>query len=204
MIVWRAGIGVWWPAYDPKWEAGYAYTMKRVADMDVSAARCSRRDVCVQAGGHVGMWPRRLAGIFAAVHSFECEPALFRCLERNTENVENLTIAECALGDAVGESRMRLHSSAGRSHITPEGNIKVRQITIDSMALPKCDALFLDVEGYECAVLRGATRTIAEHRPVIHVELLPQHAVTLRAALAALKYREVARVHGDGVFVHAG
>jgi hypothetical protein len=43
-------------------------------------------------------------------------------------------------------------------------------ITIDSMDLPGCDFLKLDIEGYECQALRGAIDTIKKYRPWIWIE----------------------------------
>lgn len=50
----------------------------------------------------------------------------------------------------------------------PEGSIKI--ITIDSLNLPRCDLLHLDVEEFEPNVLQGAEKTIAKYKPVIILE----------------------------------
>lgn len=43
-------------------------------------------------------------------------------------------------------------------------------VTVDSLALPSCRLLKIDVEGMELDVLQGAAGTIARHRPVIYFE----------------------------------
>jgi FkbM family methyltransferase len=40
-------------------------------------------------------------------------------------------------------------------------------LTIDSLHLPKCDFLKIDVEGMEQDVLEGAVQSIALHSPVL-------------------------------------
>jgi FkbM family methyltransferase len=45
-----------------------------------------------------------------------------------------------------------------------------RVVAIDDLALPACDFLKIDVEGFEAQVLRGAQATIARCRPVLYVE----------------------------------
>ncbi len=42
--------------------------------------------------------------------------------------------------------------------------------TLDSLELPVCHFIKLDVEGMEAQVLTGAARTIERHRPVLYVE----------------------------------
>jgi FkbM family methyltransferase len=45
-----------------------------------------------------------------------------------------------------------------------------RVVAIDDLALPACDFLKIDVEGFEAAVLEGARQTIARCRPILYVE----------------------------------
>lgn len=47
---------------------------------------------------------------------------------------------------------------------------KAMAITVDSLDLPACRLIKIDVEGMEPAVLQGAAATIARHRPVIYFE----------------------------------
>jgi hypothetical protein len=65
------------------------------------------------------------------------------------------------LARSIGTVKMRSAVSAGSWNIQRARQAHcASQITIDSLALKQCDALFLDVEAYEVEVLRGAAETI--------------------------------------------
>ncbi len=156
MITYRADFGLYWPDYDHAPEKCFAYVKKHLPDMDYAISLCRKRRVCVQAGGHAGLWPRKLAGRFDHVLTFESEPALFACLQHNTKDCANITAHNRALGDDCCMVNMRPHPSAGSWRVSEDGTVPVVQITIDSLRLPICDALFLDIEGHEVPALKGA------------------------------------------------
>lgn len=201
--------GLAWPNYDHKPEACYARVMSHLKDMDVALPFCRERRVCIQAGGHAGLWPGRLAEYFSRVYTFEAEPILFQCLCLNTAHRSNIYPYARALGEFPGTVKLRPHVSAGSWRVDPDGTHPVEQVTIDDVmersSYPdhknQVDAIFLDVEGYEAKVLRGAVKTIERCRPVVMVEELPRHADELRCTLKDLHYREVARVHSDHVWI---
>ena len=47
---------------------------------------------------------------------------------------------------------------------------EVPVITLDSLNLPACHFIKIDVEGMETEVLKGATETLKKHRPILYVE----------------------------------
>jgi len=96
---------------------------------------------------------------------------------------------------------MRPHKSAGSWAIDPiEGTVPVYLTTIDMLGLKSCDAIILDVEGWEVEALDGGAKTIAAFRPIIHVEELPDAKSKIQAYMKLLHYRPVAAVHKDVIY----
>lgn len=59
------------------------------------------------------------------------------------------------------------------SYLDDEAGEEVAMITVDSLNLPACHLIKIDVEGMEIDVLRGAAKTIKAHRPLIYMECQP-------------------------------
>ena len=146
--------------------------LHRIATADEAAETiaglCAEKRVVVQAGGHVGLWPKALATHFEAVYTFEPEhfnfcALAFNCMEDNVYAFRAALGAEPAttgLGNTTGKS--------GEFFCEGEGNITV--IRVDDLGLSNLDALVLDVEGYELAALQGAEKTITRCHPVLWIE----------------------------------
>jgi FkbM family methyltransferase len=63
-------------------------------------------------------------------------------------------------------------------------------VTIDSLALPSCHLIKVDVEGMELDVLEGASSTLRQFRPLLYGENdQPEKSPPLIAYLLALDYR---------------
>ena len=145
---------------------------RRVRDLDrlgVVAGQCKQRRVVVQAGGNWGAWPARLSDLFDSVYTFEPEPTSFMALCLNTRDKLNVIRFQAALGERHG--CVGIATSAGKSgtaHVDGTGTVPV--LTVDDLALEHCDALLLDVEGYEIQALLGARLTIDRCRPVLLIE----------------------------------
>lgn len=161
--------GFWFPAYDARC---WRFTFKQTSQFQAGVRACKKRDVAVQAGGNVGVWPDWLGRRFTRVYTFEPDPLNFRCLALNCRG-ENVVKFEAALGDTRETVKVRRgdwkgEPNCGGNAISGSGPIPV--LRVDDLGLGACDFLQLDIEGYEIMALRGAQNTILEHKPVVMIE----------------------------------
>lgn len=170
-----------------------------------------QKRVVVQAGGNLGVFPKRLSEVFKTVYTFEPDPENFLALCRNAPEL-NIIKLQAALGDErkqVGISRERIdglpESHEGTRNIKGDGPIPV--LRLDDLGLKVCDLLYLDLEGYEFFALQGATRTIEQCRPVIAVEInksIVRYGLRDEDMFIQMRvygYRQVKQYHSDFVFV---
>jgi FkbM family methyltransferase len=190
----------------PELMTGPGAYLRRSLELQQHFARLSRRRSCVQAGGHIGIWPRVLSGVFAHVYTFEPEAENFACLTRNAP-AGNVYAARGFLGDRHGGHALEHHgSSTGGHQVGASGPIPTWMV--DDLALKDCDAMFIDVEGFEAWVIMGAMKTIARCRPLLVLEenkqMLRRGRVygDLERMLAPAGYRLLARVGEDVVLGH--
>jgi len=139
----------------------------------------------VQAGGWQGLYAILLSKYFSRVYTFEADQSNFSYLVRNciSHRVDNIFKFECALGSSCGITFLESTLTTGQHRINHDGYIVHEQfreqpailtpkpkITIDSLNIPDCDLILLDVEGYESFALTGALQTIEKYKPAIIVE----------------------------------
>lgn len=115
----------------------------------------------------------------AAPHRVVCfEPVLQSyvlarlCVASNA--LENVLLFNGALSDTNANLRMETRGKGGRhkggaAHVSDQGAL-IPSFRIDQFDFTDLACIHLDVEGHELPALRGATRTIAKHRPIIMVE----------------------------------
>lgn len=131
-----------------------------------------RRRTVIQAGGHQGVWPVTLAGLFDHVYSWEPIPSNWECLVKNTEKFDNITITQGCLGDELGEVKLedKSNKNTGASFINPRGTVTAKLFRLDDYTFPApIDAMFLDVEGYELRILLGGHVHLHNYRPAVLV-----------------------------------
>jgi FkbM family methyltransferase len=191
--------------------AALKWATRELDHLETVMALVHGRTACVQAGGNLGVFPRRLSQAFATVYTFEPAADLFDKMLRNAP-AENIVRFQAALGDTrglVGTSRVRRdgkpNAHEGITHIVPGGTIPT--LRIDDLGLPVCDLIYLDIEGGELSALRGAVNTLAFCRPVVAVEVnknLNYVDVTeddICEFFAAQSYRYHLSVGSDRVFL---
>lgn len=146
-------------------------------------------DVCIQAGGNIGLWPCRYAKEFRQVLTFEPCAENLHCLRHNVEHLGNVIVFGDALGDVCGPVEVkhieRKPVSYGARYVEPSEHGDVMQIRLDDMIIEgDVDFIHLDIEGRELFALQGMEGTISNHEPVIALEhhTLDQMAVPVDAA----------------------
>jgi FkbM family methyltransferase len=169
--------GAYWPtnqgARDIRRRESRVLVAKRTAELIAKVA--PRPSVCVQAGGHVGLWPRELAKTFDAVYTFEPERDNFAALARNCD-AHNIYAARGALGDKQQMLGLERGAVSGLHRVRADEPGSILQYRIDDLGLADCAAIVLDVEGYELPALAGAWNTLRRYRPVVVVEAIDKHA----------------------------
>jgi FkbM family methyltransferase len=157
-------------------------------------------DVIVDIGAHCGLYSIAFAkrtGSLGQVHAFEPDPANFTWLEaqcRNNGIGDRVALYHVAVADRDGS----IGFVAGRgseSHIGADsGGQTVKCVCLDSLFTDRpVDVLKIDVEGYEEAVLRGATALLKSDSRAprllcleIHPYVWPAVATTSESLLALL------------------
>ena len=115
---------------------------------------------------------------------------LHRSLVRN--RLGNVQLHPCAISDDRGTLAYLAEGSNGTiadldaTRDVPAGAHLVPATTLDDLlaGLDRVDVIKLDVEGAEGRVLRGATRTLERHRPVIISEVSPSLLETISGVSA--------------------
>jgi FkbM family methyltransferase len=190
---------------------GLKWMRRDLPYLDRIIQRVPQKRVAVQAGACLGVYPKRLAAAFGVTYVFEPSAELFPLMVTNAPET-NIVRFQAALGcdrALVGVSRQRRDGKPtnheGITHIAGPGSIPT--LCLDDLALPVCDLVYLDVEGYELYALQGAVETIARCRPLLAVEINKNAAFLglsrdeVRAYITdVLQYRFVERLQSDEVY----
>lgn len=208
--------GLWFPDNESRPQKMYDGLMKYVEDPKFLLSLLSPGDkkrTCIQAGGHIGMWPLMLAKHFSKVLTFEPDPPVYEALRKNCEKAENVIPYFAALGAENGTAELSYYST--RTAVSTMAEIKragdltalVDVMTIDSFNIDVA-AIVLDIEGYEPKALLGARETIARCRPLIMCEMLARSSEAIISTLAEMDYLPVEntinRKCRDRVFAYKG
>lgn len=157
--------GIYWPDQDIDC---HPVVSQQVNDLDKVLPLVKGDKVVVQAGGNVGIWPKRLSKHFEKVYTFEPDKENFECLIQNV-NEENVIIHHAALGDEkINIHMVGTKRNCGAYQVEEGGDTPVMRI--DDLGLEACDLIYLDIEGYELMALNGGIETILKFHPVIAYE----------------------------------
>lgn len=196
------GVRFWIRMPDDKgiWTGAYELPFARRI-----AAAVPKGGVCYDIGG----WHGFFTGVMAAQGAGQV--FVFEPLPDNIARIEKLKalnpalpiqVQAMALSDQDGEmelvimpdtSMAKLTASDFQREASTDRRITVRTATIDGLvasgAAPPPRMMKLDVEGAEMMVLKGAAKTLEQHRPVIFSEVHSSALMTeVKAYLGALGY----------------
>jgi len=130
-------------------------------------------DLAIDVGANVGLWAKPLTQKFKKVIAFEPMEQVYKCLEKNTENLP-VEIHKFALGNTNSKVEMQWDPiNTGNSHITEIGSGTIEIKKLDELDLPKFGMLKIDCERHELQVLQGAKETILKYKPIIICEQHP-------------------------------
>ena len=130
-------------------------------------------------GANVGLFSFAAAALGAQVVAVEADIWLAHLMHRSTLlNQLPVTVLPAAVSDQCGVSTLYL-SDQGRASNSLQGSgpaQTVVTVTLDWMLnhFPAPQVLKIDIEGLECAVLKGAPRVLQSH-PSIFCEVTQQH-----------------------------
>jgi FkbM family methyltransferase len=175
----------------------------------LAAALCAPGDTIVEVGANIGTETisfADLVGPMGRVFAFEPAPENAAALRHNRDlnRLAQLVIIPCAVGDR--ETTVTFHlpprEYSGTGHVGPspeEGTIQVACVTLDDMAEIRARPvrmIFVDAEGSDLAVLRGARRVIRDDRPFLVLEASQTNlgrqggsVADLRAEVVGMGYR---------------
>lgn len=132
-------------------------------------------------GANIGFFSLLGARLGAEVVAFEPVPENVARLRGNIASNgfdEVITVRDVAVAAATTVASLLVVEDASWSHLADRGwhprtagEIDVRVVALDDLALPAPDVIKIDVEGSEVAVLQGARRLLTERRPAVIIEL---------------------------------
>ena len=157
------------------------------------------RGLVVQAGGWQGLYPALLSEMFDTVYTFEPDPVNFYCLTQNCQK-DNVYKFQSTLSDTCGVITFEEVGATGQGRVEQnepwnmqvEKRYTVPTLTLDSLNLPRCNLIMLDVECFEYSVLLGAISTIRKFSPVV---------ITEKSFRPDDNYRTIRLMNGLGYYV---
>lgn len=145
----------------------------------------NKNDYVMDVGANLGYHTitlSELVGNDGKVYSFEPQRIIYQQLNSNifSNGLDNVY----SYNNAVGEDERYVNivepdyhfnqniintGNTGINHKNAGKNVK--QITIDSLQLPKLNFIKLDIQGSELSALKGASNTISKFRPYMYIEI---------------------------------
>jgi FkbM family methyltransferase len=138
-------------------------------------------DVAMDIGANIGAFALVMAkrvGPTGKVYAFEPQRVVFQtlCANMALNSIGNAHCMQLALGDEPGKVMVPSFNYANTNNY---GGVEVDSfntgepvpcVTLDSLEIPACRLMKIDVEGMEIKVLKGGAETIKRLKPLLYVE----------------------------------
>lgn len=122
-----------------------------------------------------------MVGEKGRVFAFEPQRWIYYTLCGNIalNNLHNVYCLNCAVGnkmDFISIPELDYNKEGNFGGISLKIDMKnmltykIQQITLDSLSIPKCNLIKIDVEGMETEVLKGSKSLIQKYKPFLYVE----------------------------------
>jgi FkbM family methyltransferase len=134
-------------------------------------------DVGANIGAHTLFFAQKV-GPGGRVYAFEPQRVVFQtlCANMALNSISNTYCIQAALGEAPGSVTVPVFNYAQTNNY---GGVEIDTfavgepvpvITVDSLDLPACRLIKVDVEGMELKALKGAVQTVKRCKPMLYVE----------------------------------
>lgn len=127
--------------------------------------------------GQLSIEAAMLVGPSGRVTAFEAHPRTAYFFRNNVEtnNLKNIRIVQCAIGEKNGWLAFSDDNSDDQNGVTGSGSIHVPVLALDTLHDGEKIALLkIDVEGYELFAIKGGTETL-KHVDMIYFEAWDMH-----------------------------
>lgn len=168
--------------------------------------------LALDGGANVGDWTARLLDMFDLVWAIDASQECVDILDSRFPLGASVTITHAALLDEGGRVRVispNKKRASQKRYVELDDKGDTLAITIDSLGLPECGLIKLDLEGAEGLALIGARQTIAKYRPVLIVELFREQSrrfghteAAVMEIIKGLGYRQAIASGPNRVFVN--
>jgi FkbM family methyltransferase len=106
-------------------------------------------------------------GKYKSIIALEPDEKNFRKLERNTQELVNLTRLNIGAWDK--EETLYFAKKSGRNSRLEDGGVPVHFNSVDNIADSEVTFIKMDIEGAELKALEGAKNTVAKYKPKLYV-----------------------------------
>jgi len=179
------GLQIWVNLFDGFVSFGVLHGNWENHEVDFMLSWLGEGDGLIDAGANIGVFTiqaARAVGDTGRVYAFEPMRNTFDMLARSVRanGFENRCVLfNEGLGASEGEGSFHLSAHAtnpGSSYISADARgERIRIRPLDSVEYERrIRFIKMDVEGFEPHIIRGATKTLAEHAPVILTEFFPR------------------------------